>query len=91
MALRNRERRAGRHFPRTARINELLREVLADELERFADADDRLRLLTVTGVEVAADLATAKVYLSSMASRTAGALDEHRIASPKCDRAPGSR
>jgi ribosome-binding factor A len=67
-------------YPRTARINELLREVLADELGRFADSDldGKLRLLTVTGVEVAPDLTTAKVYLSSMDEPVAGALAEHR-------------
>jgi ribosome-binding factor A len=65
-------------YPRTARINELLREVLADEIKRFTDADGTLRLLTVTGVEVAPDLATAKVYLSSMDEPAAGVLDEHR-------------
>ena len=52
MASRHGESRALGSYARTARINELLREVLADELERFADTDERLRLPTVTGVEV---------------------------------------
>jgi ribosome-binding factor A len=38
-------------YPRTARVNEVLRQVVADELERLADVDERLRLLTVTGIE----------------------------------------
>ncbi|MGO9340973.1 MAG: 30S ribosome-binding factor RbfA [Acidimicrobiales bacterium] len=65
-------------YPRTARINELLREVLAEELERFTDADGAFRLLTVTGVEVTPDLSSAKVYLSSMGDPVAEALAAHR-------------
>ena len=34
-----------------ARVNQLLRQVLAEELERLADADERLRLVTVTSVD----------------------------------------
>ena len=49
-ALRS-ERRSQAPCPRTARVNELLREVLADALERAADADERLRLVTVTSVD----------------------------------------
>ena len=41
----------GRRYPRSARVNEVLREVLAEALERLADADERLALLTITGVE----------------------------------------
>jgi ribosome-binding factor A len=57
----------------------LLREVLADEIKRFADVDGTLRLLTVTGVEVAPDLSTAKVYLSSMDEHIVDALGERRL------------
>jgi len=56
----------------------LLREVLAEELERFADTDERLRLPTVTGVEITADLSSAKVYMSSVDDPVAEALTEHR-------------
>ena len=38
-------------YPRTARVNQVLREVVAEALERMADIDDRLRLLTVTSVD----------------------------------------
>jgi ribosome-binding factor A len=65
-------------YPRTARINEILREVLADEIKKFTDVDGTLRLLTVTGVEVAPDLANAKVYLSSMDEPVTEALEERR-------------
>jgi ribosome-binding factor A len=51
-----------RRYPRTARLNELVREVLADELELISDT--RLGFVTVTGVEVTADLRQATVYYS---------------------------
>jgi ribosome-binding factor A len=78
MASRNRERRAGANYPRTARINQLLREVLADQLERIADSDERLRLATVTGVEITPDLANATVFMSSFELHLEEALGEHR-------------
>ena len=55
---------ASRRYERTARVNEVVREVLADELERIADP--RLGLLTVTGVEVTPDLRQATVYYSAL-------------------------
>lgn len=67
-----------RRYPRTARVNELLREVLASELERLSDIDERLRLATVTGVDTEPDLRRATVYLSSMPEATAVALGEAR-------------
>ena len=65
-------------FPRTARINEVLREVIAEALERQGDVDDRVRLMTVTGVETASDLSHATVYLSSLDSRAHEVLEELR-------------
>ena len=53
-------------YPRTARINEVLREVIATELEKHSDEDDRLELVTVTGVEIDTDLRRAKVYFSAL-------------------------
>ena len=53
---------AQRRYERTVRVNEVVREVLADELERLADP--RLGLITVTGVEVTPDLRQATVYYS---------------------------
>ena len=52
--------------------------MVADALERMADSDERLRLVTVTAVDVAPDLRHAKVYLSSLTEDSAGALAEHR-------------
>ena len=65
-------------YPRTARINEVLREVIADALERQGDVDDRVRLMTVTGVETASDLSHATVYLSSLDERAHDVLEELR-------------
>ena len=68
-------------YPRTARVNEVLREVVAEALERVADIDDRLRLITVTSVATAPDLRQATVYLSSLSDEPAAALEEHRVRS----------
>ena len=77
-----------RDFPRTARLNHLVHEIVAEELERLDD--DRLGLFTVVGVEVEPDLRRATVWYTSL--DTAGdavgsqpegeglaeALEEHR-------------
>ena len=55
---------APRRYERIARVNEVVREVLADELERLSDP--RLGLLTVTGVQVTPDLRQATVYYSAL-------------------------
>ena len=75
---RRREKRAPAAYPRTARVNEVLREVVAETLEKMADTDDRLRLLTVTSVEITPDLSRATVYLSSLPAPAAEALAEQR-------------
>lgn len=46
-------------------MNELLREVVSEEIERLADVDERLRMLTVTAVLSDRDLSHATVLLSS--------------------------
>jgi ribosome-binding factor A len=73
------ERRTTRKYPRALRVNELLREVLAEELELLADGDERLGLLTVTAVDCETDLRQAKVYFSSLSEAAAEALAEHRL------------
>ncbi len=75
---RRREKRAPAAYPRTARVNEVLREVVAEALERLADTDDRLRLLTVTSVDITPDLSRATVYLSSLPAAAVEALAEQR-------------
>ena len=59
-----RHRSRSRDYPRTARLNELLREIIAESLERIDD--DRLELVTVISVEVDADLHRAIVYVSGL-------------------------
>ncbi len=74
-----RRRNAPRDYPRTARLNELLREILASELERVDD--DRLGLVSISGVDVDSELTRAKVYLSSLEGDlgdTMAALEHHR-------------
>jgi len=54
-----------RQYPRTARLNELLREILADELEHLDD--DRLQMMTITSVDIEGDLRRAQVFYDSLA------------------------
>ena len=65
-------------YPRALRVNEVLRQVVAEELERLADADERLRLVTVTSVDTSPDLRHATVYLGSLDDEAAEALEERR-------------
>lgn len=73
------DRSGRRRYPRTARVNELVREVLATELERLADVDERLHLATITHVDVSADFSHATVLLSSLSEATEEALMEYRV------------
>ena len=57
--------------PRTARLGELLREVVAEELERIDDR--RLELVSITSVEVDADLNRAIVSYDSLAGEAGDA------------------
>lgn len=68
-----------RQYPRTARINESLREVLADALERIEELDERLGLLTITAVDCDPDLRHAVVYMSSLSEEEHAALAEARV------------
>ena len=65
-------------YPRSARVNQILREVISDELMRISDVDDRLGLLTVTGIETSPDVRSAVVYLHSISDEARAALEEHR-------------
>jgi ribosome-binding factor A len=74
---------AVRQAPRTARLNELLREVVGEELLRIAD--ERLELVSVTAIDVDNDLNRAIVYFDSLAGEAGDAqvleaLGEHRRA-----------
>jgi ribosome-binding factor A len=64
-------------YPRALRVNQVLRQVLAEELERLADADE-LPMVTVTSVEVTADMRSAVVFLASLDEVTLEVLEERR-------------
>jgi ribosome-binding factor A len=73
-------------------LNELLREIIAEELGRIDDED--LELVTITGVTVDDELTVATVYFSSLLvegeamvdggvgdeAAVAGRLESHRVA-----------
>lgn len=68
-------------YPRTARLNELIREIVAEEIERIDDS--RLELIAVTQVNVDRELHQAIVYYDSLTGPEAdaeveAALAEHR-------------
>ena len=76
---RRQDNRGVAPYSRSLRVNQVLRQVVADELERLADADERLRLVTVTSVETTSDLRQATIYLSSLSDEAAAALDARRV------------
>jgi ribosome-binding factor A len=59
-----------RDFPRTARLNHLVQEIVAEEIERLED--DRLGFLTVVAVDVEPDLRHATVWYTSLSDTLAG-------------------
>jgi ribosome-binding factor A len=64
MAGRQRSGRGGHRYPRTARLNETLREIIADELVRLDD--ERLAFVTVTQIDADQELNRAIVYFDSL-------------------------
>jgi len=71
----------GHKYPRSARVGETLREIIAEELVRIDD--ERLAFVTVTGIEVDNELNRAHVFFDSLAGEEGDAeiveaLDEHR-------------
>lgn len=72
----------GHKYPRSARVGETLREIIAEELIRIDD--ERLEFVTVTGIEVDNELNRAHVFFDSLAGvegdgEIAAALDDHRV------------
>ena len=65
---------ARRGYERTDRVGELVREIVASELERIGD--ERLELVTVTGVDVDGALERAEVFYSAMSADEDGRSDE---------------
>jgi ribosome-binding factor A len=66
-----------RDFPRTARLNHLVQEIVAEEIERLDD--ERLGFFTVVGVEVEPDLRRATVWYTSL-DETGGEPDGEALA-----------
>ena len=69
-------------YPRTARLNTSLREILADELTRIDD--ERLDLVTITAIDVDAELNRAIVFFDSLDGPAGDvdildALNSHRV------------
>lgn len=81
MSPRDSFRGTTRRYPRTARIDKVLQAVVADALERTDD--DRLGLLTVTGIHTDPDLRHATVFYATRAkgdeAEVTEALEEARI------------
>lgn len=50
--------------PRMRKVNSVIREVLADEIERLTDP--RLEMVSVTAVDTSPDLRTAVVFISTL-------------------------
>jgi ribosome-binding factor A len=72
----------GHRYPRSARVGETLREIIAEELVRIDD--ERLEFVTVTGIEVDNELNRAHVYFDSLVGadgddEITAALDDHRV------------
>jgi ribosome-binding factor A len=68
MSKRPRLHGTARDYPRTARLNHLVQEIVADEIERLED--DRLGLFTVVAVDVEPDLRRATVFYTSLSAAT---------------------
>jgi ribosome-binding factor A len=69
-------------YPRTARLNESLREVIAEELTRIDD--ERLSLVTITAIDVDSEMNRAIVFFDSLTGEDGDpevleALAAHRV------------
>lgn len=63
-----------RQYSRTDRLNELVREIVASELERIGD--ERLELVTITAVQVDRSLERAEVFYSALSAEEDGRTEE---------------
>jgi ribosome-binding factor A len=80
--------RPGHHkgYRRNVRVGEALREVLAEAIERRVD-DPADGLVTVTHVDAAPDLKTARVYVSVLGGSPEAALADLAEAAPDLQKA----
>jgi len=75
-------------FPRIRRVNAIIQEVLADEIERLTDP--RLGFVSVTGVQVAPDMRRAVIFVSALdQSHMDGTIKGLRAAAPRLRAALG--
>lgn len=80
---RQRRRTGSRPYQRTTRVNELVREIIAEELQTIGD--ERLELVSITGVEVDAELRTGVVFFDTVDgdegtdAEVVGVLGEYRV------------
>jgi ribosome-binding factor A len=73
-------RESTRRYPRTARVDKVVQAVVADSIER--SPDERLALVTVTGVHVEPDLRHAVVFYATRGDAdddVAEALEDARV------------
>jgi ribosome-binding factor A len=73
---------SGPKYPRSARVGETLREIIAEDLVRIDD--ERLSFVSVTGIDVDPELNRAIVFFDSLAGEEGDeeileALGEHRV------------
>lgn len=73
-------------YPRAVRVAEVVREVVAEELERLSDP--RLTLVTLSGVEVSPDLRRARAFYSILTGEDP---DEERVEAAAALRAAAPR
>ena len=79
---RARQHTTARDYPRTARLNQLFHEILAEELEKVDD--ERLELVTVMSVDCESDLRRAPVFYDTLGGEdddemVLEALGDHRF------------
>lgn len=73
--------------PRMLKVNSILREVIAEELEKLNDS--RLEFVSVTGVDTAPNLRKAVVFVDAIAKDPELVLEALRAARPRLQREIG--
>ena len=76
-------------YQRSARLNELLREVIAEELEKIDD--DELEMVSISAVQVDNELTKARIYLSTLAEEPDLVLSQMNRYKGKLRKAIGSQ
>ena len=76
-------------YQRSARLNELLREVIAEELEKIDD--DELEMVSISAVQVDNELTKARIYLSTLSEEPDLVLSQMNRYKGKLRKAIGSQ